>query len=209
MQVDLTSHWQAASLVGEPSVDSCLSTSWWGAVAPSHAFRARQITCQRVLLGAVCQPGQCPHPQKAEHPWLLWPCMNLPKANQSLRAFAALPETPAFCPLQPFAGKRTVISAGVLPWDQPIHQDHYLAFGPDGWLHLPQGALTNTDCTPLSNTLGRCALLRMRPDGSGLETYARGESSSPLEDGLPSWHLIAGSRALSCTPMHVQTASLG
>ena len=74
-----------------------------------------------------------------------------------------------------YAGPRTVISA-VFPWSQPIHQDHHLAFGPDGWLYMPQGAESNTGpCAPVSNVLQRCTVDRMHPDGSGLEAYATGE----------------------------------
>ncbi|KAK9794915.1 hypothetical protein WJX73_005685 [Symbiochloris irregularis] len=73
-----------------------------------------------------------------------------------------------------FAGPRTVISTA-FPWNQTIHQDHHLAFGPDGWLYLPQGAESNTGpCAPVSSVLTHCTLNRMRPDGSDLQAYGTG-----------------------------------
>jgi glucose/arabinose dehydrogenase len=55
-----------------------------------------------------------------------------------------------------------------------VHEHHgwkYIAFGPDGKLYLPVGAPCNVcdkDAEGFSN------LMRMNPDGSGLEVYARG-----------------------------------
>ena len=51
------------------------------------------------------------------------------------------------------------------------HGGRYLGFGPDGWLYVPVGAPCNI-CEPDPDRYA--AILRMRPDGSGLETYARG-----------------------------------
>ncbi|WP_029895348.1 PQQ-dependent sugar dehydrogenase [Desulfohalovibrio reitneri] len=50
------------------------------------------------------------------------------------------------------------------------HGWKYIAFGPDGWLYVPVGAPCNV-CAPPEPY---AALHRMRPDGSGLQTVARG-----------------------------------
>jgi glucose/arabinose dehydrogenase len=56
----------------------------------------------------------------------------------------------------------------------PTDQHHgwkFIAFGPDGWLYVPVGAPCNI-CEPDPN---RYALIkRMKPDGSGVEVFARG-----------------------------------
>ncbi len=57
-----------------------------------------------------------------------------------------------------------------------------LEFGPDGLLYLPVGAPCD-----LCRTEGvHGTILRMYPDGSGMEIYARGESRSPSAAGKSS-----------------------
>jgi glucose/arabinose dehydrogenase len=61
------------------------------------------------------------------------------------------------------------------------HGWKFIAFGPDGWLYVPVGAPCNI-CeppTPLHQTI-----TRLRPDGSGLEVFARGVRNSVGFD----WH---------------------
>jgi glucose/arabinose dehydrogenase len=51
------------------------------------------------------------------------------------------------------------------------HGSKFMAFGPDGMLYVPVGAPCNI-CEPTPDRYA--AITRMRPDGSGLETFARG-----------------------------------
>jgi glucose/arabinose dehydrogenase len=51
------------------------------------------------------------------------------------------------------------------------HGWKFIRFGPDGLLYVPVGAPCNI-CEPDPNRYA--AIMRMRPDGSGLETFARG-----------------------------------
>jgi glucose/arabinose dehydrogenase len=51
------------------------------------------------------------------------------------------------------------------------HGWKFIRFGPDGMLYVPVGAPCNI-CEPDPNRYA--AIMRMRPDGSGLETFARG-----------------------------------
>jgi len=55
------------------------------------------------------------------------------------------------------------------------HGWKYIAFGPDGYLYVPVGAPCNI-CEPDSNRYAN--IMRMRPDGSGLEVFARGVRNS-------------------------------
>ena len=57
-----------------------------------------------------------------------------------------------------------------LPEDRR-HSWRYIGFGPDGWLYVPVGAPCNA-CRPADERYA--SLLRMRPDGTGLEVFARG-----------------------------------
>jgi len=57
-----------------------------------------------------------------------------------------------------------------LPKDRR-HSWRFIAFGPDGWLYVPVGAPCNA-CRPADERYA--SLLRMRPDGTGLEIFARG-----------------------------------
>ena len=51
------------------------------------------------------------------------------------------------------------------------HGWRFIAFGPDGWLYVPVGAPCNA-CRPADERYA--SMLRMRPDGTGLEVFARG-----------------------------------
>ncbi len=57
-----------------------------------------------------------------------------------------------------------------LPEDRR-HSWRYIGFGPDGWLYVPVGAPCNA-CRPADERYA--SLLRMKPDGAGLEVFARG-----------------------------------
>ncbi len=65
------------------------------------------------------------------------------------------------------------------------HQWKYLAFGPDGWLYVSVGAPCNA-CEPGDERYA--TIIRMRPDGSDLEVYARGVRNSV---GF-TWHPTTG-----------------
>ncbi len=55
------------------------------------------------------------------------------------------------------------------------HGWKFIAFGPDGMLYVPVGAPCNI-CEPDSNRYAN--IMRMKPDGSGLEVFARGVRNS-------------------------------
>lgn len=61
------------------------------------------------------------------------------------------------------------------------HGWKFIAFGPDGLLYVPVGAPCNI-CDPDSNRYAN--IMRMRPDGDGLEVFARGIRNSVGFD----WH---------------------
>lgn len=65
--------------------------------------------------------------------------------------------------------------------DEDHHGWREIAFGPDGWLYVSVGAPCNV-CLPLRFGPGKAfetaSILRMRPDGSGWETVARGVRNS-------------------------------
>lgn len=61
------------------------------------------------------------------------------------------------------------------------HGWKFIAFGPDGMLYVPVGAPCNI-CDPDSNRYAN--IMRMRPDGSGLEVFTRGVRNSVGFD----WH---------------------
>jgi glucose/arabinose dehydrogenase len=62
-----------------------------------------------------------------------------------------------------------VVITDKLPSDRQ-HGWKYLAFGPDGLLYVPVGA----PCNICERPDPYASILRMKPDGSGLETFARG-----------------------------------
>jgi glucose/arabinose dehydrogenase len=63
-----------------------------------------------------------------------------------------------------------VVVRGDLP-TETHHGWKFIAFGPDGWLYVPVGA----PCNACERDPDRyAALLRMKPDGSELQTFARG-----------------------------------
>jgi glucose/arabinose dehydrogenase len=65
------------------------------------------------------------------------------------------------------------------------HGRKFIAFGPDGKLYVPVGAPCNI-CEPDPDRYA--VIMRMNPDGSGLETYARGLRNSVGFD----WHPRTG-----------------
>ncbi|HLB00100.1 MAG TPA: sorbosone dehydrogenase family protein [Bacteroidota bacterium] len=65
------------------------------------------------------------------------------------------------------------------------HGWKYLAFGPDGKLYVPVGAPCNV-CVRTDTRYG--TIMRMNPDGSGLEVYASGVRNSVGFD----WHPVTG-----------------
>ena len=72
--------------------------------------------------------------------------------------------------------------------DLPTETNHgwkFIAFGPDGWLYVPVGAPCNI-CEPDPERYA--TILRMRADGSQLQTYARGVRNTVGFD----WHPATG-----------------
>ena len=65
------------------------------------------------------------------------------------------------------------------------HGWKFIAFGPDGWLYVPVGAPCNI-CEPDPDRYA--AILRMQPDGSQLQTYARGVRNTVGFDWHPGTH---------------------
>jgi glucose/arabinose dehydrogenase len=62
------------------------------------------------------------------------------------------------------------------------HGSRVIRFGPDGWLYISVGAPCN-ECEPTD--AHEAAILRMRPDGSDLEVFARGVRNSVGFDWQP------------------------
>jgi len=73
-----------------------------------------------------------------------------------------------------------VVLNDALP-DKEHHGWRFLRFGPDGWLYMPVGAPCNVCLRdePIFSTI-----VRMHPDGTGLEVFARGVRNSVGFD----WH---------------------
>jgi glucose/arabinose dehydrogenase len=72
--------------------------------------------------------------------------------------------------------------------DFPSETSHgwkFIAFGPDGWLYVPVGAPCNI-CASDPDRYG--VIMRMRPDGSQLQTFARGIRNSVGFDWHPRTH---------------------
>jgi glucose/arabinose dehydrogenase len=77
-----------------------------------------------------------------------------------------------------------VVVNASFPTDQ-AHGWKFMRFGPDGWLYVPVGA----PCNICDADLDRYAvIMRMRPDGTGLETFARGIRNTVGFD----WHPQTG-----------------
>jgi glucose/arabinose dehydrogenase len=72
-----------------------------------------------------------------------------------------------------------IVNAG-FPSDL-AHGWKFIRFGPDGWLYVPVGAPCNV-CEPKDQRFA--TIMRMRPDGSELEVFARGIRNSVGFD----WH---------------------
>ena len=68
---------------------------------------------------------------------------------------------------------KPVIVSDKLPGESH-HGWKFIAFGPDGWLYVPVGAPCNV-CEPDAR---HANIMRMKPDGSSLEVYARGVRNS-------------------------------
>jgi glucose/arabinose dehydrogenase len=69
--------------------------------------------------------------------------------------------------------------------DLPLNTQHewrYIRFGPDGWLYVGVGAPCNV-CESADKRVA--SILRMRPDGSGMEVYASGVRNSVGFDWQP------------------------
>jgi len=76
----------------------------------------------------------------------------------------------------------------VVKGDLPTEKHHgwkFIAFSPDGWLYVPVGAPCNI-CEP--NPDRYAAILRMKPDGSQTQTFARGVRNSVGFDWHPQTH---------------------
>ena len=80
-------------------------------------------------------------------------------------------------------GKPAVVTSG-LPTEKH-HGWKFIAFGPDGYLYVPVGAPCNV-CE--SKDPRFASILRMKPDGSGVEIYASGVRNSVGFD----WHPRTG-----------------
>jgi glucose/arabinose dehydrogenase len=80
---------------------------------------------------------------------------------------------------------KNVAAPAVVSTDLPLNKYHewrYIRFGPDGCLYVGVGA----PCNVCESTDKRVAsILRMRPDGSGMETYALGVRNSVGFDWQP------------------------
>jgi glucose/arabinose dehydrogenase len=78
------------------------------------------------------------------------------------------------------SSSQPVVVNDKLPTDRQ-HGWKFMSFGPDGWLYVPVGAPCNI-CDP--NPDRYAVIMRMRPDGTGLETFARGVRNTVGFD----WH---------------------
>jgi glucose/arabinose dehydrogenase len=77
-----------------------------------------------------------------------------------------------------------VVVNDTLPADRP-HGWKFIAFGPDGLLYVPVGAPCNV-CDRSGDDPRYAAILRMRPDGTGLEVFASGVRNTVGFD----WHPV-------------------
>lgn len=69
--------------------------------------------------------------------------------------------------------------------NETAHGWKFIGFGPDGWLYVPVGAPCNI-CAPDPDRFA--VITRMKPDGSQLETFARGIRNSVGFDWHPATH---------------------
>lgn len=86
------------------------------------------------------------------------------------------------------ANLRSLPQPVVINQDLPSEEHHgwkFIAFGPDGLLYVPVGAPCNV-CEPPGDYFN--TILRMQPDGTGLEVYAEGIRNSVGFD----WHPETG-----------------
>jgi glucose/arabinose dehydrogenase len=79
---------------------------------------------------------------------------------------------------------RPVVVSDAFP-AETHHGWKFIAFGPDGMLYVPVGAPCNI-CDPDSNRYAN--IMRMKPDGGGLQVYARGVRNSVGFDWHPETH---------------------
>ncbi|MEO8535976.1 MAG: PQQ-dependent sugar dehydrogenase [Betaproteobacteria bacterium] len=79
-----------------------------------------------------------------------------------------------------------VVVSDRFPTDR-AHGRKFIAFGPDGKLYVPVGAPCNI-CEPDADRYAN--IMRMNPDGSDLETYARGIRNSVGFDWDPRSHAL-------------------
>jgi glucose/arabinose dehydrogenase len=80
---------------------------------------------------------------------------------------------------------RPVLVLDSLPRER-FHGWKFIRFGPDGKLYVPVGALCNI-CDPGDPY---ASILRMNPDGSGLESFARGIRNTVGFDWDPQTHVL-------------------
>jgi glucose/arabinose dehydrogenase len=78
---------------------------------------------------------------------------------------------------------KPVVIYGGFPHDAP-HGAKFIGFGPDGLLYVPVGA----PCNVCERPPPYASITRMRPDGTGLETFARGVRNSVGFDWDPATH---------------------
>ena len=71
-------------------------------------------------------------------------------------------------------GRKPVVVTDALP-RETHHGWKFIAFGPDGWLYMPVGAPCNI-CAP--DPKRHANIMRMKPDGTGLEVFAMGVRNS-------------------------------
>ena len=67
------------------------------------------------------------------------------------------------------------------------HGWRYIGFGSDGWLYVGSGAPCNI-CTPPGELFA--AILRLRPDGSDMQVFARGVRNTVGVDWHPDTHVL-------------------
>ncbi len=81
---------------------------------------------------------------------------------------------------------QAVVVTSELP-DRESHGWKFIAFGPDGRLYVPVGMPCNV-CNPEDERFG--TILRMNPDGTGIEIFARGVRNSVGFDWQPATGIL-------------------